>query len=1161
MDEHAARASAFDEALDELLDESEPEYASVEPWLRAVKAALDDAPAGVTLTARDAPHVASIPGAEGAECAFGPPERVALVGSVLLRTCVAPPGSPERPRADVAVALPRTALLEKDYLDYRYHTKRALYLQYLADALAAAGLLKEGVAGAYLEALGGDAHKPALVLAPTKMEEGDADDGASHALPATDFEIRLIPCLPEGAFAAAKLNASRCNLRATRGDVGASASGGVTAGDTTARKAGLAYAAKAPEGAGRATPRYNASIAADAYSPASAARLREAFAADARLGLATRALKLWMRRRGLSGAPAGEGHSVGGAELSAMVAALAASGEMRMGGNSARAALQQVLAACGARGALRLPHALDGDAPAGGATDEAPCVVEDEAGGVRLNLCAGVSGDTLAELEAEAKRALPLLARRTPEAMQALLVGGAPAVGERFDAIVSVDARAACAATGDSVAVALEQPPQREAEARAEAAVRAALGQRARRLRVLGAACRRAPFAAPAAGGAAGRKKKRAAAAAPVARWHAPPLEYVGSAAVGVTLDPAAAGRLVDVGPAQTQAGACRAFRALWGERATLRRFRDGAVCEAAAWDDVAKAHGRQAIVPAAALAVLSRLLPAAECACPSGAPLQPLVEGPDREAQGALRAAFDALARRLRTLPGLPLGVRSVAPLGPALRGTEACVLGPHPLARDESSTGSNAGGKKVRRRKGGGGEEALLERCVEAHDVLLEIEGSGRWPSEPAALAATRGAYVLALCEQLRTAHGIASVPVDDGGGESFLEAFYEGFTFRLRVHDTRPKGDAGASGAWHARERSRDHAHAFAAACDAAPALPGACRMAKRWAAAHLFSRDAFGDEGVELVTLAAFFGANGTVGGSGGQEPPATPLAGFGRFLALLATHDWRAMPLFVAGLASAPEAGGTVVSDDGAGAAVAAVGDAGARQAAEKAKASARGLRMVVASALEPSGCACARLGGRELTRLVATARACLARLEALLTGGLAALGPGEALPGADDARWLQLFRGSCAAFDAVASCHARATAHGAGDSAAADAALGVELSGDACVAASSAALVPLAKSATALSARGPAALLVGFDPLATLASQVASMPGVAAVGWDAYGGRQLAVALKPSASDAGEALAEAIAVVGQGLVKGVRIKQAAREEKPAKKRGAAKRRR
>ena len=98
---------------------------------QAVAQGADGLRAGVTLTARDAPHVASIPGAEGAECAFGPPERVALVGSVLLRTCVAPPGSPERPRADVAVALPRTALLEKDYLDYRYHAKRALYLQYL----------------------------------------------------------------------------------------------------------------------------------------------------------------------------------------------------------------------------------------------------------------------------------------------------------------------------------------------------------------------------------------------------------------------------------------------------------------------------------------------------------------------------------------------------------------------------------------------------------------------------------------------------------------------------------------------------------------------------------------------------------------------------------------------------------------------------------------------------------------------------------------------------------------------------------------------------------------------------------------------------------------------------------------------------------------------
>ena len=46
-----------------------------------------------------------------------------------------------------------------------------------------------------------------------------------------------------------------------------------------------------------------------------------------------------------------------------------------------------------------------------------------------------------------------------------------------------------------------------------------------------------------------------------------------------VWLDPAAALRMVDIGPPADDAGAAKAFRAFWGNRAELRRFQVGRLC------------------------------------------------------------------------------------------------------------------------------------------------------------------------------------------------------------------------------------------------------------------------------------------------------------------------------------------------------------------------------------------------------------------------------------------------------------------------------------------------------------------------------------------------------------------------------------------------------
>jgi U3 small nucleolar RNA-associated protein 22 len=125
-----------------------------------------------------------------------PPAGVAVVGSFLVGLCASSSAFPLV--VDVAVQMPHDSLQSKDYLNYKYHDKRLLYMALLVRMLrkSHSDTFADFAIGAHC--LAGDPEKPV----------------ASFTLTAEPrVTIRLIPTISEDAFDWTKLAEDRRNVR------------------------------------------------------------------------------------------------------------------------------------------------------------------------------------------------------------------------------------------------------------------------------------------------------------------------------------------------------------------------------------------------------------------------------------------------------------------------------------------------------------------------------------------------------------------------------------------------------------------------------------------------------------------------------------------------------------------------------------------------------------------------------------------------------------------------------------------------------------------------------------------------------------------------------------------------------------------------------------
>ncbi|KAL5116786.1 U3 snoRNP protein [Pleosporales sp. CAS-2024a] len=360
-----------------------------------------------------------------------------------------------------------------------------------------------------------------------------------------------------------------------------------------------------------------------------------------------------------------------------------------------------------------------------------------------------------------------------------------------------------------------------------------------------------------------------------------------GSLLVNFATDAANAGRTVDHGPSAEHKQEAAAFRKFWGEKSELRRFKDGSILESVVWSskDVSITVMEQIVLYVLGRHVSSKA--AEHVKFTSDAFAQFVTAGRIQGQSGVapflpIMNAFSAMEKDIRDLEELPLRLRHLRAADPQLRyaSVEPPTAGHQPAA------------------------------------VVLQFEGSGRWPDDLCAIQRTKIAFLLRIAELLVNAKPeyLARVGLENPSQPAQNQGFLDvtapgGFTFRIRVYHDREvtlferqlkdgtldavsRESAAASLALYKREfvQSPMHSQVLQTLSTRFLALSPSIRLVKRWFACHLLAPH-FAPELIELLVVRTFLQPHP-------WTVPSTATTGFLRTLAWISRWDWRQTPLIV-----------------------------------------------------------------------------------------------------------------------------------------------------------------------------------------------------------------------------------------------------------------------
>ncbi|KDQ55434.1 hypothetical protein JAAARDRAFT_692207 [Jaapia argillacea MUCL 33604] len=392
---------------------------------------------------------------------------------------------------------------------------------------------------------------------------------------------------------------------------------------------------------------------------------------------------------------------------------------------------------------------------------------------------------------------------------------------------------------------------------------------------------------------------------------------------IGLVYDTEHAFRLVDHGPSADDPDATKSqqFREFWGDKAELRRFKDGSIVESVVWE--VKSTDERARIP---FMVTQHILER-QFGIPKGAiktwqaPFDAVLRLPQSistlyQDSGipsgfkSATAAFDGLVRSIKSLEGeIPLSVLNVSPVSDYLRYTS--VFSPVAVPTSLFATLPDSA------------------RHLPMIEIVLEFEKSGRWPDDLKAIQKIKLAFFERIATALMKSENGTKATVVVGNCVDTPE-----IQDQARLEIVTPDGWAFSARIWHDREatlldriidekshiskrapqpfddgKSKErteallareiytrrfihgpkHHRVVAALCHKYSAFAGTVRLVKRWLACHWLLRGHISEEVVEILCASVFLQDR-----KASVDHPSVPGSkerGFSKVVQFLADWEW------------------------------------------------------------------------------------------------------------------------------------------------------------------------------------------------------------------------------------------------------------------------------
>ncbi len=725
----------------------------------------------------------------------------------------------------MVVQMPKGLFQDKDYLDMRYFYRRAYYIAYIASKIKSE--LGDEI-DVHYELLHENPLLPILTIRPPAQEAlKSSKKSAKH-----DTHIRLIPCAPDDLFPWSKLTPTSNNIRTETSDANKKNQTG--------------------------TPFYNSTLNAERTFIQYLRVITNARNECAAFGEACILGRIWLQQRGFGSAISrgGFGHF----EWAAMIALL-----LKTGGRNGAAALSTSLSATELFKAViqflsttdftKKAFAFNSAKTAAEAIKETGPVMFDPTR--KLNLLFKMTPGSANYLQMCAKSTTELLADEASEKFDSTFITKVDVSLQVFDAVLEIknSGLAKYAATAD------RRGEIADFGLKAHKTLHKAFGNRAQLVHV------QLPS----------RKQWKLAGNCPSAP---------ATVTVGVIFELAHMSRQMEHGPpAEEQKDAAR-FRQFWGEKAELRRFKDGSILECVEWTsklplDICEEIAQYTLNRHLKLGPDDVRLVSDSLAATIN------ITNLDKSAFDAARRSFQTLEHDIRSLEDLPLQIRQLSPVSALARyaSMEAPLVGYH-------------------------------KDTVEPIDVNLYFEQSSKWPENLTAIQEAKIEFLLDVDRRLTGAHDNIKTYLGRENREigisnlAYLDILYDsGAAFRLRIHcdleetllERQMKNKALDH---HVREEAEQagvrfnwlfnilplHTQTIATYCTRLPALSPTIRLVKQWFAAHKLTGH-INEELIELFVLNAFMQPYP-------WQTPSSITTGFLRTLAFLSRWDWREEPLIL-----------------------------------------------------------------------------------------------------------------------------------------------------------------------------------------------------------------------------------------------------------------------